>query len=71
MLLKKVVKFVGESYKNILENVLKDIFKIIWNFFFNNFAGDPSLKLVKKKPCDFSLWNIENKNLIFMMEYYL
>lgn len=55
MLLKKVVKFVGESYKNILENVLKDIFKIIWNFFFNNFAGDPSLKLVKKKPCDFSL----------------
>ena len=33
MLLKKVVKFVGESYKNILENVLKDIFKIIWNFF--------------------------------------
>lgn len=46
MLLKKVVKFVGESYKNILENVLTDIFKIIC-FFFNNFAGDPSLKLKK------------------------
>ena len=48
MLLKKVVKFVGESYTNILENVLTDIFKIIWLFFLNNFPGDPSLKLVKK-----------------------
>ena len=46
MLLKKVVKFVVESYKNILENVLTDIFKIIC-FFLNNFAGDPSLKLKK------------------------
>ena len=34
---------------------LKTYLKLFGIFFFNNFAGDPSLKLVKKKPCDFSL----------------